>query len=174
MINQPGKPNILKMQGLFITANPLPMRKYIIRMALLSLIPSLLFSFVLAVIGLVDETTGPNVQEGDFGLPIIAFLAIVIISPLFETLLLSLGIWILSRFLKAKVVVALLSALVWALMHSLLSPPWGLVVFWPFVVFSCGYITWRQKSWLSAVWVAFSIHALQNLLPGIVIFFSLS
>lgn len=45
----------------------------------------------------------------------------------------------------------------------------GLVVFWPFFVFSCSYLAWREKSWWHAVWVTFCIHAFQNVLPTIAI-----
>ena len=57
----------------------------------------------------------------------------------------------------------------WAGLHSLASPGWGLVVCWPFFVFSCAYLSWRPRSWLHGVWVASCIHALQNLLPGLAI-----
>jgi hypothetical protein len=160
------------MQGLFITSVPLPMRKYIFRMALISFIPSILLailvSALLAVSGLSNETAGPSFENGDFGtLPVLAFILVVIVSPFIETLFLSFGIWFLSRFVKAKVAVVVISAFVWSCFHSLMFPLWGLVVFWPFVVFSCAYITWRQTSWIKAFWAAFCIHAIQNFIPGI-------
>ena len=157
------------MKGLFITASPLPMRKYIFRMAIISLIPSILLSAILAFSGIADENNTPNIGRVNFGTPVLVFSLLVIISPICETLLLSFGIWIFSFFIKHKVVIAILSALLWAALHSLLFPVWGLIVLWPFFVFSCGYITWRRKSWLKAIWVAFCIHVIQNLLPGICI-----
>jgi len=157
------------MQGLFITPSPLPMRKYIVRMALISLIPSILISILVAVLGLGDQGAPPGF-DGSGATATEAwtfFLLVVLIGPFLETLLLSFGIWFLSRFTQVNVMIAIVSALLWACLHSLMLPTWGLVVFWPFVVFSCAYITWRQKSWLKAIWAAFCIHALQNLLPGI-------
>jgi len=150
------------------------MRKYIFRMAIISLAPSILMTVMLGAIGLLDESGPIDVAGGDYGPPVFAFLLLVIIGPSVETLLLSFGIWLLSVCVRAKAAIVVMSALLWACLHSLQSPPWGLIVFWPFVVFSCAYITWRQKSWLKAIWVAFCIHAIQNLLPAIAMFASLS
>lgn len=160
----------MRMQGIFITSNPLPMRKYIILMAVISFVPSIVVSMLIAAVAPSDETMVPNFEKGDFGgLPVLAFLLLVIISPLVETLLMSFGIWLLSRFVKARVAIVVMSAFAWACLHSMMYPLWGLAVFWPFVVFSCAYITWRKKSWIKAVWVVFCIHALQNLVPGLAV-----
>jgi len=45
------------------------------------------------------------------------------------------------------------------------------VIWWPFLVFSTLFVTWRQRS----LWLAFAIpmcvHALQNLLPSLLVAF---
>jgi len=148
------------------------MRSYIIRMALLSLVPSLLISGLVVASGAFSEA-GPPFQKPELGSPIsvavMTFLLVVVFSPIVETLLMSLGIGLMSLFSKRKVFVAVLSAILWACIHSLASPAWGLVVCWPFFVFSCAYLAWRPKSWFRGVWVALCIHVLQNLLPGVAI-----
>ena len=72
---------------------------------------------------------------------------------------------------RKKYILALLNALFWAILHSLMAPAWGLGVLWPFFIFSCAYLAWRQKSWWRAVWVVACIHAFQNALPGLAVFF---
>lgn len=157
------------MQRLFITPNPLPMRKYIVCMAFISLVPSILISALVAALGLGNQDGPPgfDARGATATQAWMFFLLVVLVGPFLETLLLSFGIWLISRFTQTNVLIAVVSAVLWACLHSLMLPTWGLVVFWPFVVFSCAYLTWRRRSWLKAIWVAFCIHALQNLLPGI-------
>ena len=159
------------MKGLFLAAQPLRMRSYILRMAFLSLAPSLVVGGILFALGASSKGV-PEFQKGEFGSPpataITVFLLYVVFAPVTETLLMSLGITLLSLFTKAKAVLAILSAVIWAVFHSLVSPVWGLVVCWPFFVFSCAYLAWRPKTWFKAIWVAACIHALQNLLPALV------
>jgi len=76
-------------------------------------------------------------------------------------------LWGLSFITKRKALLALMSALLWAGAHSLAAAAWGLVVIWPFFIFSCSYLTWREKSWRHAIFVTFCVHAFQNFLPGI-------
>lgn len=141
------------------------MRKYVLRMGLISLVPSIIIAILLGVSGIADEESR-LVFEG----PILVLVPLILIAgPAIETLLLSFTLWLLSFFSKRKVVLALVSALIWAGLHSVAAPAWGLVVFWPFFVFSCSYLAWREKSWGRAVWVTFCIHVFQNVLPGIAI-----
>jgi hypothetical protein len=160
------------MRGLFLASEPLPMRSYIFRMALMSIIPSLIVAGLVVASGAFSEV-GPRFEKPQFGSPIpvavMTFLLLVVFSPVVETLLMSFGIGLMSLFTKGKVSLAILSAILWALVHSLASPGWGLIVCWPFFVFSCAYLAWRPQSWFRGVWVALSIHALQNLLPGLLV-----
>jgi hypothetical protein len=160
------------MKGLLLSAEPRPMRSYIFRMALLSLVPSLLVGSLVVLSGLFSEV-GPQFKKEGLGPPIPAaatiFFLLVIFCPVVETLLMALGIAVMGLFTRKKVMLAMLSAVVWGLLHSLASPGWGLIVCWPFFVFSCAFLAWRPKSWLKALWAAACIHALQNLLPGLVL-----
>lgn len=145
-----------------------PMWKYIIRMWLIALVPSIAFAIILEATGILTQENGPDLSGGmpAWGM----FLGIVVISPVVETLIMCVVFKVLSFTKKGRYALAVMSCVVWAGLHSLASPPWGLTVAWPFFIFSCSYLAWRRRSWWHAVSVTCLIHMLQNLLPGIVLF----
>lgn len=102
---------------------------------------------------------------------IVLFLSITVFSPVVETLLMRLVLFLLRLFVKPMPYVAILSALIWAGFHSLLAPSWGLVIFWPFLIFSLCYLTWEAKSKRQAFWMTASLHALHNTGPGLIVAF---
>lgn len=144
------------------------MRKYVLRMGLISLVPSLIISAVLYGMGFLSEETSPELE----GPAVFVFIMIIAVGPAIETLLMSVVLWGLSFITKRTIALAVMSSFVWAGLHSLAWPPWGLAVLWPFFVFSCSYLAWRQKGWWRAIWVTFCIHVFQNLLPGLIFIFS--
>jgi len=114
----------------------------------------------------------PTLAKPDFplrGLP--AFGLLVLFAPLVETLIMAVMLSLLARFLNPTAAV-LSSALLWGVAHSLQAPVWGLVVWWPFVIFSALYMVWRQRSVAAAIGVATATHLLQNLVPGWTIAFA--
>jgi membrane protease YdiL (CAAX protease family) len=137
---------------------------YILRTGLISLVPSIIIALILGLSGAITENTGPEFEGSALSL----LITLVIIGPLLETLLLGGGLWILSFITKRQVLLAVISAFIWAIMHSLIAPAWGLVVMWPFFVFSCSYLAWRKRSWWHAILVTSCVHAFQNILPTIV------
>jgi len=141
------------------------MRRYILTAGLISLIPSLIVAVILAGLGVLNEETSPDFE----GPTLFLLIGVIIVGPAVETLLMGPVLWVLSCVVKRRILLAVTSALIWAGLHSLVAPPWGLVVFWPFFVFSCSYITWRQRAWWRAVWVTSCIHAFQNFLPGLLV-----
>jgi hypothetical protein len=145
---------------------------YILRMGLTSLLPSLvvaaLLMATLSVLGHSDTTVAPDFKGPP---PIVSFIAVVVISPFFETLFLSLGIALFSVVTKRPFVIATLSALVWGVLHSTAFLFWGVVIAWPFFVFSCAYLAWRPVGWSKAIGVVTCIHMFQNLIPGLLLFF---
>ena len=143
--------------------NQISMWKYILRTGLISLVPSLIIVLILGLTGVVTEETGPEFKGSALGL----FIGLVIISPPLETLLMGGGLWILSFITKRPVRLAVFSAIIWAVVHSLIAPAWGLGVIWPFFVFSCSYLGWRRRSWWHAILVTSCVHAFQNSLPAI-------
>ncbi|WP_154223150.1 CPBP family glutamic-type intramembrane protease [Marinicella rhabdoformis] len=89
------------------------------------------------------------------------FLA-VFLAPILETLLMVLIIKTLSFFRLAMLPTAFISALIWAVLHSLSVPFWGVGVFVLFFILSISYLNWRKKSFTSAFWITVSIHMLNN------------
>ena len=141
----------------------IPMWKYILRTGLIRLVPSLIIVLILGLTGVISEQTGPEFKGPAIGL----FVTLVIIGPPLETLLMAGALWILSFITKRQIRLAVISAFVWAGVHSLIAPTWGLGVIWPFFVFSCSYLNWRRRSWWRAILVTSCVHSFQNFLPSI-------
>jgi len=133
--------------------------------AALSLSGSLILSWLASMIA-------PSLAKPDFPLrgPM-AFGALVLFAPVVETLIMAVLLSLLARVLGPTPAV-LASAALWGVAHSLQTPVWGLVVWWPFVIFSTLYMVWRQRSVAAALAVAAATHALQNLAPAWAIAFS--
>ena len=92
------------------------------------------------------------------------FILVVIVSPIIETMIMAAVLELLLRFVPPAVAVAI-SAIGWGIAHSLAAPAWGLVIWWPFLIFSTLYVSWRQRSTLAGLSIVASTHALQNALP---------
>jgi hypothetical protein len=145
--------------------------RYIAKLGVTSLVPAFVLGFVIAIAltasGAPTDGLGPDFS----GAPrAAAFLTIVLIAPAEETLLLSVGIGFISLFSNRPVVIAAVSAIGWGLMHAVIFPVQGVVVTWPFFVFSCGYLAWRPLGWRKAYSVAMGLHVVHNLLPGVMLF----
>ena len=125
-------------------------------------IPSLVLA---ALVSLLLPTLGQPEFQMD---PVQAFVSIVIISPLLETLIMAAALAMLLRFVP-PVIAILLSAAGWAVAHSLIAPAWGLVIWWPFLIFSTLYVVWRQRSLKLALAIPATVHALNNLGPTLLI-----
>jgi hypothetical protein len=87
----------------------------------------------------------------------------VIVGPTVETLLMVVIFRVLKRQTNKKLALVFRSALIWALVHSLAVPLWGLFVLWGFIVLSSAFLAWSEKSPKMAFWVTFALHALHNL-----------
>lgn len=96
------------------------------------------------------------------------FWMLVVFAPVVETLLMGAALVVLRRLVSPTWAV-LLSALGWGIAHSAMAPAWGLVIWWPFVVFSTLFLTWRSRSFWAALGIAAASHALHNLLPSLLL-----
>ena len=129
--------------------------RYVARTLALTLLPSLALSSLLGL--LLPKAEAPDLETQGH----VALLLIVVAAPLIETLIMGAILLVLARFLPAGAA-ALASAFLWAGAHSLSAPIWGLVVWWPFLVFSAAFLTWRRHSLLAAFGIVTVVHALQN------------
>jgi membrane protease YdiL (CAAX protease family) len=96
------------------------------------------------------------------------FFLLVVFAPIVETLIMGAVLLLLERlfgFLPAL----LLSAIAWGLAHSLQAPAWGLVIWWPFLIFSLTFLVWRRRSLLLAFAMPAAVHGLQNLVPAVLL-----
>ena len=129
--------------------------RYVLRLWLLALIPSLMLSGLVSL--LLPGAEGPDlVTEGSLPL-----LLIIVVAPLLETLIMGGILLVLRRFLGFGPAVVI-SALGWAIAHSLSASIWGLVVWWPFLVFSAAFLVWRKSGLIAAIGIVTVAHAMQN------------
>jgi hypothetical protein len=138
---------------------------YILKMWPVQTIPSLVIiisSYYVAKLLGFQELFHLKHSSTTLSLPV-RFFGTVIFSPAIETLLMIPLFGLLRGITKNQLALVFLSALVWALLHSILIPIWGLGVFWGFVVLSSSYLAWSDKSPKLAYWVTFALHALNNL-----------
>ena len=97
-----------------------------------------------------------------------AIFTLVIFSPLLETLIMGAVLIVLLRIMPPAWAIVV-SAIGWGIAHSSVAPIWGLVIWWPFLVFSTLFVTWRQRSLGLAFALPTCVHALQNLLPSLLV-----
>ena len=129
--------------------------RYVLRLWLLAILPSLALS---GLVGLLAPQAQPPqlATEGS-----VALVLIVVVAPLFETLIMGALLLGLDWLLGPRLAVVA-SALLWAIAHSLSAPIWGLVVWWPFLLLSIAVLTWRKTGLLTAIAIVTLAHALQN------------
>ena len=130
----------------------------------LSILGSLLLASAFAL--LMPDLKGPDFPVKGW----IALFALVVFAPLLETLIMAGLIWLFERFLSTTGAIVA-SSLAWGALHSAQAAGWGLVIWWPFLIFSTLYVVWRQRGFWIGIGVAATIHALQNLGPGLLVAF---
>jgi hypothetical protein len=145
----------------FLSDAKQPWPLYVLKGWLLTLLPSIALSLLVATSA--GTATGP--EFGPAG-PLLIFL-LVVFAPVTETLIMTPPLLILNRLLGPDAAV-IGSALLWGVLHSLAAPTWGLVVWWPFLVFSAVILFWRsQGRTLWGMLLVMLIHALQNAVPAL-------
>lgn len=111
----------------------------------------------------------PQAQQPEFHVSgAAAIFALVIFSPVVETLIMGGVLLVLLRLMPPWFAV-LASAAGWGIAHSSVAPIWGLVIWWPFLIFSTLFVTWRKRSLTLAFLIPMCVHALQNLLPALLV-----
>lgn len=117
-----------------------------------------------AVEWIAPEAQGPEFQVQ--GAAAVGLL--VLFAPIVETLVMGGVLLILLRFLPPTWAV-IASAAAWGGLHSLAAPIWGLIVWWPFLIFSTLFVAWRGRSLALAFVIPMTVHGLQNLLPALIL-----
>jgi hypothetical protein len=109
----------------------------------------------------------PSLHGPEFPYSGVTFLtAVVLFAPLVETAILAAVLELLRRFLPPWTAVVICAA-GWGIAHSSAAPAWGLVIWWPFIIFSLVYLTWRQRSFAAAYGMALVVHAAQNAVAAV-------
>lgn len=106
---------------------------------------------------------GPEFPDAHW---LVTFTSIVIVSPVLETFFMA-GVYALSRRFTGVGGSIIVTTIICAICHSLLAPAWGLVIWWPFMVFTTIYAIWRQVSFGAGLAMGMAAHALNNLPPTI-------
>ena len=154
----------------FLKILPAPLREP--RRAWLAILVGWLLSIVGSLaLAALSRTIAPQLPAPAFpmtGLTAIALL--VVFAPVVETLIMAGFLSLLLRFMPPTAAI-LLSAVGWGVAHSLQALGWGLVIWWPFLIFSTLYVVWRQRGFWAGVAVAATTHALQNLGPAMLVAF---
>ncbi|HEY0626189.1 MAG TPA: hypothetical protein VGD10_05590 [Allosphingosinicella sp.] len=132
---------------------------YILKAWLLCLIPSLALAGI--VTGLAPEPPSPDF--GGSGMAI--YLLLILFAPVVETLLMTPPLLILNRLLGETAAV-IGSAILWGVLHSSREPLWGLIIWWPFLIFSAVILAWRKKDVFTGMLLVIAVHAMQNGLAG--------
>lgn len=102
------------------------------------------------------------------GDPVLVFFLVVLFAPVAETLVMAAAMELMAKAVPMRWAIAL-NTLGWAIAHSLKAPTWGLTIWWPFLIFSLLYATWRSRSIPAAMAIVAAVHALNNLIPGLIL-----
>jgi len=97
-----------------------------------------------------------------------ALVGLVLFAPIAETLIMGTVLLVLLRLVGPTAAV-LTSAAGWGVAHSLAAPLWGLIIWWPFLIFSTLFVVWRNRSLAAAFAVPAAVHALHNLAPAVAV-----
>ena len=127
---------------------------------LFTFLPSLALGLLVHV--LLPDIAQPEIKEKG---ALILFM-LVVFAPLFETLIMAGVLALLLRWVR-PVPAILMSSIGWGVAHSSQALGWGLVIWWPFLIFSTLYVAWRSRGFWIAVAIVASTHALHNLLPSL-------
>ena len=98
-----------------------------------------------------------------------AIILLVLFAPFVETLIMAAALELMLRLRIPAYAAIPLSAVGWGVAHSTAAPVWGLIIWWPFLIFSTLYVTWSKRSIWAAIGLVTTVHALQNLGPALLL-----
>jgi hypothetical protein len=109
---------------------------------------------------------GPVGTFTERGYPALDIVSALLLAPVIESLVLIGMIELMRRLRVSPSVQVVVSAVVFALLHSLEGAR-GLAVAPGWAIMAIAYLAWRHVSWRVGFVVVASIHALLNLIPAI-------
>ena len=150
----------------FLRFLPYPVREP--RRAWLAILVGFLLTFAGSIVlAYLTRNIAPQLAEPEFPMKGgIAMFMLVVFAPVLETLIMGGFLLLFLRFMKPQHAV-LLSSLAWGAAHSAQALGWGLVIWWPFLIFSTQFVVWRQRGFWAGIAVAAATHACQNVIPAI-------
>ena len=154
-----GRPRLLAFLPRFLFESSGPAWRYVLLAWPIVSVPTLLLGWTAS--RLFPGLAGPSLGDTS---TLLVIVAVVFISPAIETLIMTGSVALIDRF-AGPTVAAVGSALLWGAAHSLAAARWGLVIWWPFLIFSIAYLTWRGRGYWRAVGVVAAMHALNNAVP---------
>jgi hypothetical protein len=105
----------------------------------------------------------PDAPQPHFDMSgVTALVLLVVFAPVVETLIMG-GVLLILLRLVSPAVAVIMSSLGWGIAHSMGAPTWGLVIWWPFLIFSTLFVTWRTRGLLAAFAMPAIAHGLHNL-----------
>ena len=154
----------------FLRFLPAPLREP--RRAWLAILTGWLLSIVGSLaLAALSRAIAPQLPAPAFPMTgLTAVFLLVVFAPVLETLIMAGFLSLFLRFMPPAAAI-LLSAAGWGVAHSLEALGWGLVIWWPFLIFSTLFVVWRQRGFWAGVGIAATTHALQNLGPGLLVAF---
>lgn len=111
----------------------------------------------------------PQVERPEFTITGGTILLFVLFAPFVETLIMAAFIELMLRLKVPPAGAIIASAIGWGAAHSAMAPAWGLVIWWPFLIFSTLYVTWSKRSIAAGVLLVTAVHGLQNLFPALLL-----
>lgn len=152
----------------FLRFLPRPIREP--RRAWLAILVGYVLTFTGSILlAYLTRNIAPQLQQPEFPLKGVgALFMLVVFAPVVETFIMAAFLSLFLRFMKPQYAVAL-SSIGWGLAHSAEALGWGLVIWWPFLIFSTLFVVWRQRSFMAGISVVACTHALQNLIPGLTV-----
>ena len=158
----PERPSYLSVLPLFLFRPDGSRLAYVLKAWLLALVPSILLS-------LIVNSAAPAAEQPHLPLSGPAAIGfITLLGPFLETLIMAGALLVLTRIV-APGPAAVLSAIGWGVAHSWAAPIWGLIIWWPFLIFSILFVTWRSRSLAMAFAMPALAHALHNLPSAILV-----
>jgi len=157
-------------KAFIVSPNP-PLWRYSLYSFFIAIIPSIILLFLINwIFDIPNNSIVPTGFDGA-GNSYLTIFRLIIATPLLETLILAGVLVFLSKGFSNIFYPALISAILWGLLHSLKAFPAFFGTAWSFFIFSYAFLVWRSVSFKKAFIASAVPHALINLTVVLVLAF---